>query len=215
MRSNISIKLLDLKSLTSCHSLILRKRLCMRFILLINHFIINWLKLSSCDLILVFLRDIKQIKACIWLLINVFTSFCNWSHMRQAIMKQINLTYNFDHQLLICIKHDYCIFYISLSHHLRALHEIKSDRLHATFAKTNELIFKDSHHASISLNILFISHLIIEFNYRCDISVCKLSQLFMNKNKRTIEKHLNKEHNVDHVKSKIQSFVNDIEQIRT
>ena len=117
-------------------------------------------------------------------------------------MKQINFTYNFNHQLLIYIKYDYCVFYIFLSHHFRALHKIKNNKLHAVFAKMNELIFKNFHYASTSLNILFILHFIIEFNYCCDIFVCKLNQFFVNKNKCTIEKHLSKEHNVDYIKNK-------------
>ena len=134
--------------------------------------------------------------------------------MHQTTIKLINFIYNFDHQLLICIEHDYYVSFIFLSHYFRALHEIKNDKLHVIFAKTNKLIFKNFYHALISLNILFISHFIIEFNYCCDIFVCKLNQLFINKNKHIIKKHLNKKHNVDHNKNKIQLFVNDIEQVR-
>ena len=128
-------------------------------------------------------------------------------------MKRNNLIYNIDHKLIVCMKHDYCFFVNSLKHHLRAIHAIKDERLHATLTKIETLNVKDSKQVHFLVDVLTISHLTIDTSYRCDLITCKQSTQFVNKHKRAIEKHLSKEHDIDHVKSKIKSVAINIEVI--
>jgi len=81
------------------------------------------------------------------------------------IMQKINLIYNINYQLIVCIEYDYCVLISSLEHHLRFKHELKDDRLHATLAKTNTLKIKKFEQAQASIDVFAISHLAIEFEF--------------------------------------------------
>jgi len=128
-------------------------------------------------------------------------------------MQKINLIYNINYQLIVCIEHNYCVLISSLEHHLRFKHELKGNRLHVALTKTNTLKIKKSKQAQASIDAFAIPHLAIEFEFRCEILACKLCTLFVNKNKRTIEKHLSKEYNVNHAKSKTKLISSNIEEI--
>ena len=128
-------------------------------------------------------------------------------------MKRNNLTYNIDHKLIVCMKHDYCLFVNSLKHHLRAIHAVKDERLHATLTKIETLNVKDSRQIHLLVDALTISHLTIDTSYRSDLTACKQNTQFVNKHKRAIEKHLSKEHDIDHVKSKIKFAAINIEVV--
>ena len=129
-------------------------------------------------------------------------------------MKSINLIYNRDFRLLICIEHDYYVALKSLKYHLNSLHEVKDERLRATLIEINTLQARDSRQALSSLNASIISHLLIDLKYRCDILACKRSKLFVSKSKRIVEKHLSKEHDVDYAKSKTKLIIDNIEKVR-
>ena len=128
-------------------------------------------------------------------------------------MKRNNLIYNIDHKLIVCMKHDYCLFVNSLKHHLRAIHAIKDERLHATLTKIETLNVRDFRQIHLLVDALAISHLTIDTSYRCDLIACKQNTQFVNKHKRTIEKHLSKEHDIDYVKSKIKFAAINIEVV--
>ena len=128
-------------------------------------------------------------------------------------MKFNNLIYNVDHKLIVCMKHEYCIFNNSLKYYLRNIHAIKDDLLHATLAKIATLNIRDSRQIHLAFDNLIISHLILNTSYRCDLTTCKQITQFFNKNKRAIEKQLNKEHDIDHVKNKIKFIAINIEVV--
>ena len=125
-------------------------------------------------------------------------------------MKLNDLIYNIDHKFLICVKHEYCIYSNSLKHCLRNIHAIKNERLHAILAKIATLNIRDSRQIHLVVDSLAISHLTLN---RYDLIACKQSTQFVNKYKRAIEKHLSKEHDLDHIESKIKSIAINIKVV--
>ena len=140
--------------------------------------------------------------------------FCAWRLCdREFTIKLNNLIYNVDHKLIVCMKHEYCIFNNSLKHHLRSIYAIKDERLHAALAEIATLNIRDSRQIHLAFDNSTISHLTLNTNYWCDLTVCKQSTQFVNKHKRAIEKHLSKKHDIDHVKNKIKSAAINIKVV--
>lgn len=128
-------------------------------------------------------------------------------------METLNLMYNDRYQLVICIEHGYCVAASSVKHHLNHLHNIKGDRLHAALAEANSLEIRDPRQVQPPTDAPAIPHLTIDSGFRCGIPACKLSKPFVSKSKRTIEKHLSKEHAVGHAKGKAKPTSIHIEAV--
>jgi hypothetical protein len=129
-------------------------------------------------------------------------------------MEPTNLIYNRDFRLLICIEHDYCVAPKSLRYHLNSLHGVKGERLRAALIEANTLQARDPRQALPPLNAPAIPHLPIDLGYRCGILACKRGKPFVSKSKRTVEKHLSKEHDVGHAKGKTKLTIDNIEEVR-
>lgn len=129
-------------------------------------------------------------------------------------MESTNLIHNRDFPLLICIEHGYCVAPKSLKHHLNSLHGVKGERLRAALAEANTLQARDPRQAQPPLNALAIPHLPIDAGYRCGILACKHRKPFVSKSRRTVEKHLSKEHDVGHAKGKTKPLADHIEDVR-
>ena len=128
-------------------------------------------------------------------------------------MKICNLNYNSQFQLLVCVKHDFCIAFKFFKKHLQRLHEVKKKRLRATLIEITQLQMRDSRQINASIDNFFISYFSIDIDYRCEYIACNEERSALNKHKRAMKKHLSKKHNVEHVKKKTQLTLNDIQTI--
>lgn len=128
-------------------------------------------------------------------------------------METTNFTYNSDHQLIMCIEHGYCIAPSSLQNHLNKVHGVKGERLRAALAEAGALQARDPRQARPPVHASAIPHLPIDPGFRCGLTACKQSRPFVSKSKRTIEKHLSKEHDIGHAKGKARPIAANIEEV--
>ena len=129
------------------------------------------------------------------------------------IMKIANFHYNHQFQLIVCIEHDYCIVFKVLKQHLQRLHEIKEKSLRAIVIEVFQLHVRDFRQINASIDNFFIFYLSIDIEYRCEYIACNEKKHALNKNKRTMKKHLTKKHNIENEKEKIQFTFNDVQTI--
>lgn len=122
-------------------------------------------------------------------------------------MERNNLTYNVEHKLLICIEHGFAVSSSSLEKHLRTYHKIKGESLQAVLIEIENLQILDPTTVVPPNNCSRIPHLPVSIGYRC--TACS----HLSKHKRTIEKHLSKEHNIGHAKFKTKPTESDIETV--
>ena len=129
------------------------------------------------------------------------------------LMKICNLNYNFQFQLLVCVKHDLCIAFKFLKAHLQRLHEVKEERLHAILIEVAQLQVRDSRQILASIDNSFILYFSIDIEYRCEYIACNERKNALNKNRRTMKKHLTKMHNIENEKEKTSLACNDLRTI--
>ena len=128
-------------------------------------------------------------------------------------MKICNLNYNFQFQLLVCVKHDLCIAFKFFKKHLQRLHEVKEERLRATLIEVAQLQVRDSRQINASIDNTFILYFSIDIEYRCEYIVCNERKNVLNKNRRTMKKHLTKKHNIEKKEEKTSLTINDFRTI--
>ena len=128
-------------------------------------------------------------------------------------MKICNLNYNSQFQLLVCVKHDLCIASKFLKAHLQRLHEVKEERLHATLIEVAQLQMRDPRQILASIDNSLIFYLSIDIEYRCEYIACNGRKNALNKNRRTMERHLTKMHNIENEKEKTSLACNDLRTV--
>ena len=128
-------------------------------------------------------------------------------------MKICNLNYNSQLQLLVCVEHDLCIASKSLKAHLQRLHEVKGERLHATLVEVAQLQVRDPRQTLASVDSPFILYLSIDTGYRCEYIACNGGKDALSKNRRTMERHLTKVHNIENGKGKTSLACNDLRTV--
>lgn len=133
------------------------------------------------------------------------------SRARAHGMENLNLIYN-DYQLIICIEHGYCVASCSLKYHLTTVHKVKGDILRAALAEANALNTRDPPTGPTSCRRP--RHLTSYHRLRVLLrSICmKAFTPSMSKSKRMVEKHLRKEHAIDHAKGKTKPTASSIEE---
>lgn len=81
----------------------------------------------------------------------LYPTLCARPHTPHA-MENLNMIYNVDYQLIVCIEHGYCVSVDTLKQHLSQLHRAKGERLRAALAEANALETKDPRQTHISLS---------------------------------------------------------------
>ena len=127
-------------------------------------------------------------------------------------MKAVDLYYVEPLQLIVCIDHRYCLASRNLKEHLQRnfYHGYKGSILHAALAAVFQLHVRDSRTIQFSVDSFSISYLLLETAYQCRFSAYKTTKTALSKHKRTVEKHLAKEHNIGHAKGKTSRIAKDI-----
>ena len=128
-------------------------------------------------------------------------------------MKICNLNYNSQLQLLVCVEHDLCIASKSLKAHLQRLHEVKGERLHAALVEVAQLQVRDPRQTLAPADSPPILYLSIDTGYRCGYIACNGGKDALSKNRRTMERHLTKVHNIENGKGKTSPACNDLRTI--
>ena len=128
-------------------------------------------------------------------------------------MEAASLHYDHQFQLIVCIEHDYCIAFKVLKQHLQRLHEIKEESLRAIVIEASQLLVREPRQINVSIDNSLISYLSIDIEYRCEYIACDEKKDALNKNKRTMKRHLTKKHNIENEKEKIQFTFNDVQTI--
>ena len=116
-------------------------------------------------------------------------------------MKQINIVYNHEYQFFVCMKHRCVVFLNNLKKHLRNSHKMRKKSLQTILNETKNFDLSNFKNVQSSYNCRSISYLSVEIEYRC--VACD----FFIKNKRSVEKHFNKKHDIDHAKFKKIKFI--------
>ena len=128
-----------------------------------------------------------------------------------SAMNFCNLIFHSSLRLLICMKHDHCVFVFVIEHHLRKIHKIKKKRLQAIFLKLQAHQIRDSRQINVLIIIDRILDLSMNSEYRCD--ACNANNVCISKHKRIVKKHLFKIQNIDHVKEKTNFSKIDVQKI--
>ena len=105
-------------------------------------------------------------------------------------MKIANFHYDYQFQLIVYIEHDYCIAFKVLKQHLQRLHEIKEKSLRAIVIEIFQLLVRESRQINVSIDNSFIFYFSIDIEYRCEYIACDEKKDALNKNKRTMKRHL-------------------------
>ena len=127
-------------------------------------------------------------------------------------MEAVGLHYIQQLQLIVCTDCRYCIAPQRLKTHLQrnSYHGYKGATLHAALAATSQLHVRDPRTVEPPVDSSPIPYLPLETAYQCRFSACKGTKTALSKHKRTVEKHLAKEHNIGHAKGKTPRTAEDI-----
>ena len=128
-------------------------------------------------------------------------------------MNVCNFHYNHQFQFIVCLKHDYCVFFKKLRRHLQREHDFKNFSLHATLIEIVNFQIRDSFRVRHFNDDSFIFHFSIVIDYRCKFIACNSINNALITNLSIVTKHLTNVHDIENDKNKIKSIDQKIDTI--